>query len=101
LRRAKFERRLTPKAPPQAQSDQSTLIRSIQVVNIKDLKPEVRSKVEDVVAKASEDDLRKLRDSIDASPEAISALKANGLSSLQVVAVNLTNGVLTLFAKTA
>jgi hypothetical protein len=92
---------LTPKAPPQAQSDQSTVIRSIQVVNIKDLKHEVRSKVEDVVAKASEDDLRKLRDSIDASPEAISALNANGLSSLQVVAVNLTNGVLTLFAKTA
>jgi hypothetical protein len=62
-----------PKAPPQAQSDQSTVIRSIEVVNIKDLTPEVRSKVEDVVAKASEDDLRKLRDSIDASPEAVSA----------------------------
>jgi Spy/CpxP family protein refolding chaperone len=90
-----------PKAPPQAQSDQSTVVRSIQVVNIMDLKPEVRSKIDDVVAKASEDDLRKLRDSIDASPEAVSALKAKGLSSSQVVAVNLTNGVLTLFAKTA
>jgi hypothetical protein len=91
-----------PKAPPQAQSDQSTVIRSIEVVNIKDLTPEVRSKVEDVVAKASEDDLRQLRDSIDASPEAVSALKAKGLSSSQVVAVTLTtNGVLTLFAKTA
>ena len=90
-----------PKAPPQAQSDQSTVIRSIEVVNIKDLTPEVRSKVEDVAAKASEDDLRKLRDSIDASPEAVSALKAKGLSSAQVVAVTLTtNGVLTLFAKT-
>jgi hypothetical protein len=90
-----------PKAPPQAQSDQSTVIRSIEFVNIKDLTPEVRSKVEDVVAKASEDDLRKLRDSIDASPEAVSALKAKGLSSSQVVAINFTNGVLTLFAKTA
>src|SRR4029077_16077705 len=76
-----------PKAPPQAQSDQSTVIRSIEVVNIKDLTPEARSKVEDVVAKASEDDLRQLRDSIDASPEAVSALKAKGLSSSQVVAV--------------
>jgi len=90
-----------PKAPPQAQSDQSTVIRSIEVVNIKDLTPEIRSKVEDVAAKASEDDLRKLRDSIDASPEAVSALKAKGLSSSQVVAVTLTtNGVLRLFAKT-
>ena len=90
-----------PKAPPQGQSDQSTVIRSIQVVDIKDLKPEVRLKVEAVVAKASADDLRKLRDSIDATPEAVSALKAKGLSSSQVVAINLENGVLTLFAKTA
>lgn len=90
-----------PKAPPQAQSDETTVIRSIQVVDIKDLQPEVRSKVEEVVAKASEDDLRKLRGSIDASAEAVSALKAKGMSSSQVVAVNLTNGVLTLFAKTA
>jgi hypothetical protein len=91
-----------PKSPPQAQSDQSPVIRSIEVVDIKDLTPEVRSKVEDVVARASEDDLRELRDSIDASPEAVSALKAKGLSSSQVVAVALsTDGVLRLFAKTA
>ncbi|WP_407150791.1 hypothetical protein [Bradyrhizobium sp. ORS 86] len=90
-----------PKTPPQSQSDESTVIRSIQVVNIKDLEPELRTKVENVVAKASEDDLRKLQQSVDASPEAVSALKAKGLSSSQVVAVNLTNGILTLFAKTA
>jgi hypothetical protein len=90
-----------PKAPPQAQSDQSHVIRSIQVVNIKDLKPELKSKVEDVAAKSSEDDLRKLRESIDATPEAVSALKDKGLNSSQVVAINITNGVLTLFAKTA
>jgi len=90
-----------PKTPPQAQSDQPAAIKSIQVVDIKDLKPEVRSKVEAVVAKASEDDLRNLRGSIDGSAEAVSALKAKGLSSAQVVAVNLSNGVLTIFAKTA
>ena len=90
-----------PKAPPQAQSDESTAIRSIQVVNIKDLKPEVRSKVENVAAQTSEDDLRSLRSSIDATPEAASALKAKGLSSSQVVAINITDGVLTLFAKSA
>jgi hypothetical protein len=64
-----------PKAPPQAQSDQSTVIRSIQVVNIKDLKPEVPSKVEDIAAKTSEDDLQKLRDSIYATPEASPRLR--------------------------
>ena len=89
------------KAQAQTPSDQSTVIRSIQVVNIKDLKPEVRSKVENVAAQTSEDDLRSLRSSIDATPEAASALKAKGLSSSQVVAVNIADGVLTLFAKTA
>lgn len=96
-----------PKAQPQAQeetqtpSDQSAVIRTIQVVDIKDLKPEVRSKVESVAAKTSEDDLRSLRSSIDATPEAVSALKAKGLTSAQIVAINIANGVLTLFAKTA
>jgi Spy/CpxP family protein refolding chaperone len=89
-----------PKAPPQAPSEQSIVIRSIQIVNVKDLKPEVRSKVEDLAAKTSEDDLRSLRESIDATPEVVSALKSKGLSSSQVVAVNIADGVLTIFAKT-
>src|SRR6267154_5908166 len=84
---------------PPAQS--GTVIRSIQVVDIKDLKPVVRSKVDDIVAHSSEDDMQSLRKSIDATPEAASALKAKGLSSLQVVAINIVDGVLTLFAKTA
>jgi hypothetical protein len=76
----------------QAPSDKSTIIRSIQVVNINDLKPEVRSKVENVAAQTSEDDLRSLRSSIDATPETAAALKANGLNSSQVVAINIDNG---------
>ena len=84
---------------PPAQSNK--LIQSVQIVNVKDLKPEVRSKVDDVVAQTSEEDLQSLRKSIDATPEAASALKAKGLSSLQVVAINIADGVLTLFAKTA
>ena len=84
---------------PPAQS--STVIRSIQVVDVKDLKPEVRSKIDDVVAHTSEEDMQSLRKSIDALPEAASALKAKGLSSSQVVAINFADGVLTLFAKTA
>jgi len=88
-------------AQAQTPSDQSTVIQSIQVVNIKDLKPEVRSKVENVVAQTSEDDLRSLRSSIDATPKVAAALKANGLNSSQVVAINIADGVLTIFAKTA
>ena len=89
---------------PQAQTppDQSsTVIRSIQVVDIKDLKPALRSKVDEVVARTSEEDMQSLRKSIDATPEAASALKAKGLSSSQVVAINIADGILTLFAKTA
>src|SRR5258705_5629681 len=71
---------------PPAQS--STIIRNIQVVDVKD-------------AHTSEEDMQSLRRSIDATPEAASALKAKGLSSLQVVAINIADGVLTLFAKTA
>jgi hypothetical protein len=84
---------------PPAQSNK--LIQSVQIVNVKDLKPELRSKVDDVVARTSEKDMQSLRASIDATPEAASALKAQGLSSSQVVAINIGGGVLTLFAKTA
>jgi hypothetical protein len=89
---------------PEAQTppDQSsTVIRSIQVVDIKDLKPALRSKVDEVVAHTSEEDMQSLRNSIDATPEAADALKAKGLSSSQVVAINIVDGILTLFAKTA
>jgi hypothetical protein len=93
-------------APPQPEAQtppaqSSSVIRSIQVVDIKDLKPAVRSKVDEVVAQTTEEDLQALRKSIDATPEAASALKAKGLSSSQVVAINIADGVLTMFAKTA
>jgi hypothetical protein len=89
---------------PEAQTPparSSSVIRSIQVVDVKDLKPAVRSKVDEVVAQTTEEDLQALRKSIDATPEAASALKAKGLSSSQVVAINIVDGVLTMFAKTA
>ena len=89
---------------PEAQTppDQSsTVIRSIQVVDVKDLKPAMRSKVDEFIAQASEEDMQSLRKSIDATPEVASALNAKGLSSSQVVAINITDGVLTLFTKTA
>ena len=83
---------------PPAQS--STVIRSIQVVDIKRLQPAVRAKVDEIVAQISEEDLQSLRKSIDATPEAVSALKAKGLNSSHVVGFNVADGVLTMFAKT-
>jgi Spy/CpxP family protein refolding chaperone len=83
--------------PPQS----STVIRSIQVVDVKDLQPEVRSKVDELVAHTREEDIQSLRKSIDATPEAAAVLKAKGLNSSQVVAINIADGVLTMFAKTA
>ncbi|KYK49125.1 hypothetical protein [Bradyrhizobium diversitatis] len=80
---------------------QSTVIRQIQVVDIKDLQPAVRSKVDEIVAQTSDDDIQSLRKTIDATPQAASALKAKGLTSSQVVAINIAEGVLTLFTKTA
>src|SRR5258706_15618120 len=61
----------------------STVIESIQVVDVKDLKPEGRSKIDDVVAHTSEEDRKSLRMSIDETAGVASALKANGLSSTQ------------------
>ena len=84
---------------PSAQS--STVIRSIQVVDVKDLQPSERSKVDEFVARTSEEDRQSLRKSIDATPEVASVLKAKGLSSSQVVAINIADGVLTLITKTA
>jgi hypothetical protein len=84
----------TPAAQP------NKLIQSVQIVNVKDLKPEMRSKVDDVVARTSQEDMQSLRKSIDATPEAASALKAQGLNSSQVVAINIAGGVLMMFAKT-
>src|SRR6267378_741790 len=89
---------------PEAQTtpDQSsTVIRSIQVVDVKDLKPDARSKVDDLVKHTSKKEMQSLRELIDSSPEAASALKAKGLSSSHVVAIHIADGVLTLFAKKA
>jgi hypothetical protein len=96
----------TQGTPPQSQAQTpaaqpNKLIQSVKIVDVKDLKPEMRSKVDEVVASTSDEDMQSLRKSIDATPEAASALKAQGLNSSQVVAINIAGGVLTMFAKTA
>jgi hypothetical protein len=90
------------KSEAQTPPDQPrTLIRSIQIVNIKDLKPVERSKVDDMVAQTTEEGMQSLRKSIDATPEVVSALTAKGFSSSQVVAFHIADGVLTMFARAA
>lgn len=90
-----------PKAQISPDQSRDAVIHSIQVVNVKDLNPAVRSKVDDLVKNTSEKDMQSLREVIDATPAAVSALKAKGLSSSHVVAIDIADGVLTLFAKTA
>src|SRR5712671_4442779 len=89
---------------PEAQTppDQSsTVIQSIQIVDIKQLQPAVRAKVDEIVKHTSKKEMQSLRELVDSSPEAASALKAKGLSSSHVVAIHIADGVLTLFAKKA
>ena len=86
----------------QTQSQARPTIRSVQVVDVKDLSPEARGQVDDIVSRTSEQDLQSLRTSIDASPAISSALKAKGVTSAQVVALNLDEkGMLTMFTKAA
>jgi hypothetical protein len=89
----------SPKQESPAQSD--AVIRAVQVVDIKQLQPEVRAKVDEIVAQTSEDELRSLRKSIEEIPETVSALKEKGLNSSHVIAINIADGVLTMIAKTA
>jgi hypothetical protein len=92
----------TPSQKDSAPAAESNVtIRSIEVIDVKELPPAVKSQIDDIVAKTTEDDLKSLRKSIDGTPAATSALKAKGLTSAQVVAINIADGVLTLFAKTA
>jgi Spy/CpxP family protein refolding chaperone len=79
----------------------SAVIRSIQIVDVKDLKPAVRSKVNDIISQTSDQDMQSLRKSIDANPQVAAALKAKGLNSSHVIAINVAGGVLTMFTKTA
>src|SRR5258705_7392029 len=77
---------------PPAQS--STVIRSIQVVDVKDLKPAVRAKVDEGVARPSEEDMQSLPKSIEATPPGASPPYSKGPSSSQIVALHIARPVL-------
>jgi Spy/CpxP family protein refolding chaperone len=92
----------TSTAPQQSQkeSHKGAAIRSIQVIDVQELKGDVRSQVDALVAHTKKEQMSSLRQTIEATPEALSALKAKGCNSAQVVAINIDEeGVLTLFTK--
>jgi Spy/CpxP family protein refolding chaperone len=86
-------------AAPESQSGVPE-IQSVTVVDITELPETTQTQVNELVSQRSEDDLQKLRSSIDATPKVKSALDAKGLSSAQVIAATMGNdGALTLITK--
>ncbi|RUV27004.1 MULTISPECIES: hypothetical protein [unclassified Mesorhizobium] len=76
-------------------------VTNLVVVAMEDLPAEIKVQAEAVVTRTTATDLAKLQKSIDASPEAVSVLHANGLNSSQVVAANIDgDGTLTLIIQT-
>ncbi|PBC04636.1 hypothetical protein [Mesorhizobium sp. WSM3860] len=76
-------------------------VTNVVVVAMEDLPAEIKAQAEAVVTRTTAKDLAKLQKSIDASPEAVSVLHANGLNSSQVVAANIDgDGTLTLIIQT-
>jgi hypothetical protein len=77
-------------------------VKRIAVVELEKLPPNVKSQIDAVVARTKQEDLQQLRSSVDAAPQASSALKEKGMNSSQIVAANLDGeGTLTLIVKTA
>ena len=85
--------------PDPGNSGQS--VTNVVVVAMEDLPAEIKAQAEVVVTRTTAKDLAKLQKSIEASPEAVSVLHANGLNSSQVVAANIDgDGTLTLIIQT-
>ncbi|WP_245494469.1 MULTISPECIES: hypothetical protein [unclassified Mesorhizobium] len=86
-------------APDQNLSGQD--FTNIALVAVEDLPAELKQQAEAVITETSADELLELQRSVDASPQALSVLQANGLNSSQVVAANIDgDGTLTLIIQT-
>ncbi|MER9937968.1 hypothetical protein [Mesorhizobium sp. M0088] len=73
----------------------------VAIVAVEDLPDEIKAQADAVINQTSAEDLLRLQNSVDASPQATSALRANGLNSSQVVAANIDgDGTLTLIIQT-
>jgi hypothetical protein len=88
----------TPATPSEPEA--APKIQRFNVVDVSELPQETQKQVEQVVAQGSEDNLKQLRSTIDATPEAKAALDAKGATSAQVVATAVSkDGTLTLITK--
>lgn len=100
---------VSPAVPTPDQSGQSAPDQSlpgqnftnVAIVAVEDLPAEIKAQADAVITETKAEDLLRLQHSIDASPEATSALAAHGLNSSQVVAANIDgDGTLTLIIQT-
>ncbi|RJT27526.1 hypothetical protein D3227_35950 [Mesorhizobium waimense] len=90
-----------PDQGPPDQSSSGQIFNSVAIVAVEDLPTEIKAQADAVIAQTSAEDLLRLQSSIDASPQAMSALAALGLNSSQVVAANIDgDGTLTLIIQT-
>jgi hypothetical protein len=91
-----------PAAAPAAPEAGAPSIKSVNVVDIEELPEDTQKQVNEVVAQRGNDNLERLRSSIDGMPELKSALEAKGLTSAQVIAASMSpDGALTLITKKA
>lgn len=75
--------------------------KDVQVIDVRQLPDIVKPHVEEMVSQTTPDELQALRKSIDGTPAAVSALKGKSLTSPQVVAADISDGLLTIFVKAA
>jgi hypothetical protein len=93
-----------PSQPPAAapEATPQPAIKSVTVIDIEELPEDTQKQVNDVVTKGGDEQLQRLRASVDGMPELKSALEAKGLSSAQVIAASMgEDGALTLITKKA
>jgi hypothetical protein len=90
-----------PAQPPAAAPEAgATSIKSVNVVDITELPADTQKQVSEVVAQRGDDNLQRLRSSIDGMPQLKSALEAKGVTSAQVIAASMSpDGALTLITK--
>jgi hypothetical protein len=87
---AAYAQESTPPAAPEAPAGAPT-IQSVSIVDITELPEATQTQVNELEAQRGEEDLVKLRSSIDAMPEIKAALEAKGLSSAEVIAASLSD----------
>lgn len=87
-------------APDGPRLQDPSAVRNATVIERGALPPQLRVQVDSAVAQTSPDDLRQLRQSIDAIPVATRALQARGMNSTAIIAVAFDeDGDLTLIAE--